>query len=88
MSCRFPVVKLLDYQKNKLKWKSLEKSTNPFSIVVRVHLKALETRNSNQQRFYWKKELLKTLYEANSSVQEILDLFRFIFYPCYIGGQY
>ena len=78
MSCRFPIVKLLDYQKNKLKWQSLEKSTNPFSIVVRVHLKAIETRNSNQQRFYWKKELLKTLYKANYSEQEILDLFRFM----------
>lgn len=78
MSCRFPIVKLLDYQKKQLKWKSLEKSTNPFSIIVKVHLKALETRHSNQQRLYWKKELLKTLYEANYSMQEILDLFRFM----------
>jgi hypothetical protein len=78
MSCRFPIVKLLDYQKNQLKWKSLEKSTNPFSIVVRVHLRAIETRNSNRQRLYWKKELFKTLYKANYTVQEILDLFRFM----------
>jgi len=78
MSCRFPIVKLTDYQQNQLKWQALKKSTNPFSIVVRVHLKAIETRNSNSQRFYWKKELFKGLYEANYSMQEILDLFRFL----------
>ncbi|MCP4649562.1 MAG: hypothetical protein GY853_05720 [PVC group bacterium] len=78
MSCRFPIVKLLDYQKNQVKWKALQKSINPFSTVVQVHLKALETRQSSQQRLYWKKELFKTLYEAKYSMQEILDLFRFM----------
>ncbi len=75
ISCTFPIIKLLDYKK---KWKSLEKSTNPFSIVVRTHLKALETRDSNQKRLYWKKKLFKALYEANYSEQEILELFRFL----------
>lgn len=78
MSCRFPIIKLLDYQKNQLKWKSLEKSKNPFSIIVKVHLKAIETRDSKPQRLYWKKELFKTLYKANYTMQEILDLFRFM----------
>ncbi|HEW97185.1 MAG: cytosolic protein [Candidatus Parabeggiatoa sp. nov. 3] len=74
-SCAFSIVKLLDYNK---KWKSLEKSKNPFSIVVRTHLKALETRRSKQKRLYWKKQLFKALYEANYSEQDILELFRFL----------
>lgn len=75
ISCTFPIVKLLDY---KTKWKSLEKSNNPFSIVVRTHLKALETRRSKQKRLYWKKELFQALYEANYTEQDILELFRFL----------
>ncbi len=70
---RFPIIKLLDYQ-----WEELEKSKNPFSIVVRTHLKALETRSNHKKRLYWKKELFKALYEAKFSKQDILELFRFL----------
>jgi len=70
---RFPIIKLLDYQ-----WKELEKSKNPFSIVVRTHLKALETRSNHQKRLYWKKKLFKALYEAKFSKKDILELFRFL----------
>ena len=73
MSFRFPIVKLIDYRK---KWKTLENSQNPFAIVVRTHLKGLETRRSAKKRFDEKKELFKALHEANYSEQQILDLFR------------
>jgi hypothetical protein len=75
MSCQFPTIKLIDYRK---KWKTLEKSKNPFAIVVRTHLKGLETQRSAKKRFLEKKELFKALYEANYTEQQILDLFRFM----------
>jgi hypothetical protein len=75
LSFDFPVVKLLDYLK---KWDELERSNNPFSIVVRTHLKGLETMGSSKQRYHWKVELCKALYEANYSKKEILELYRFL----------
>jgi len=75
LSFEFPVVKLLDYQE---KWAELEQSKNPFSIIVRTHLKALETRWSPKNRLRWKRTLFKALYEANYSKQDILELFRFM----------
>jgi hypothetical protein len=73
---RFPVVKLLDYR---TQWAELEKSKNPFAMVVRIHLKGLETRRSPTQRLYWKQKLYKALYEeANYTRQQILDLFWFL----------
>jgi len=49
LSFCFSMVKLLDY-----KLEELEKSDNPFAMVVRVHLKGLETQKSPQQRLEWK----------------------------------
>jgi hypothetical protein len=72
---RFPIVKLLDYRS---KLASLEKSRNPFAMVVRIHLKGLETRRSPKQRLFWKTELYKALHEAKYTRQEILDLFWFL----------
>ena len=65
----------MDYKK---KWAELEKSTNPFSIVVRTHLKAIETQWSPKKRLHWKIELFKALHEAKYSKPEILELFRFL----------
>jgi hypothetical protein len=71
----FPIVKLWDYQD---KWKKLEKSRNPFSIVVRTHLKGLETQRSPKKRLRWKIDLYKALYEEKYSEQKIRELFRFM----------
>jgi len=71
----FPIVKLWDYRK---KWPKLEKSRNPFSIVVRTHLKGLETMRSPKQRLRWKIDLCKALYEAKYSKKDIMELFRFM----------
>jgi len=75
MSFRFPIVKLLDYN---AKWQELEKSDNVFSIVVRTHLKGMETRKSPDERLHWKKDLFRALYEAKYSKKDILELLRFI----------
>jgi hypothetical protein len=71
----FPMVKLLDYQD---KWDELENSRNPFAMVVKVHLKGLETQKSPQQRFDWKVALYKALHEENYSEKEIMGLFIFL----------
>jgi hypothetical protein len=51
MVFEFTSVKLLDYAD---KWDELAKLRNPFSVVVRTHLKGLETRRSPEARFGWK----------------------------------
>ncbi|OAD22466.1 hypothetical protein THIOM_001729 [Candidatus Thiomargarita nelsonii] len=75
LSFKFPVIKLSDYRS---KWEELERSNNPFSIIVRTHLKGLETHNASRQRCHWKIQLYKALYEANYSKKEILELYRFL----------
>ncbi len=71
----FPVVKLLDYREN---WQELEASDNPFATVVMAHLKAQETAENNQERYRWKMELIRRLYERRYRKEDILELFRFI----------
>jgi hypothetical protein len=75
MSFKFPIVKLLDYHR---KWHELEKSDNVFSIVVRTHLKSMETRKSPEERLRSKKDLFRALYKAKYGKKDILELFRFI----------
>ncbi len=72
---KFPVVKLTDYA---AKWKKLEKSANPFAVVVMAHLKALETKRNPGQRRYWKLCLCKGLYSRGYSREDVLLLFDFI----------
>jgi hypothetical protein len=71
----FPVAKLLDYREN---WDDLEKSDNPFSVVVMAHLKHLETRRDMDNRLKWKSSLVKMLYQRGYLREDILELFRFI----------
>ena len=71
----FPIIKLTDY---KNKWKKLEKSDNPFAVVVMAHLKMLETKKDKLQRLHWKLELTKMLKAKNFKDDEINALFKFI----------
>ena len=75
LSFCFSMVKLLDYKE---KWDELEKSSNPFAMVVRVHLKGLETQKSPEQRLDWKKTLYQALYEENYSEKETMGLLIFL----------
>lgn len=75
VSLRFPVAKLLDYAD---RWASLERSRNPFAVVVMAHLKAQATARDPEARLHWKWQLVRGLYERGSSKQDVLELFRFI----------
>jgi hypothetical protein len=71
----FPIVKLLDY---KDKWEELDKSRNPFAIIVMAHFKENETKKNVDERLFWKITLVKKLYEKGFLKQDILLLYKFI----------
>ena len=70
---KFPIIKLLDYQ-----WSTLEKSDNPFAIVIMAHLKSMATLGNNQERKEWKLRLVRLLFERGYDREQIRNLFRFI----------
>jgi len=74
---KFPTVKLLDYTDEK-SWAELDKSDNPFAIVVKAHLYTKYTKHKPQQRYNMKWQLTRSLYERGYSKQEVLNLFCFI----------
>ncbi len=65
----------MDYRE---KWKELEASVNPFASVVMAHLKALETKDDNEQRYLWKLILIKRLYRLGYDKTDVIRLFQFI----------
>jgi hypothetical protein len=80
----FPTIKLLDYKKN---WEELEKSDNPFAVVVMTHLKMLETKNDKLQRLDWKIDLTKNLYGKGCTQEQIFALFTFIDWLLILPGN-
>ena len=75
VSLEFPVIKLSDYAED---WEELERSNNPFALVVMAHLKTLQTAKDHQSRLQWKLNLVKMLYHKGYSKQDVYELFRFI----------
>ncbi len=75
LNFEFGTVKLIDYQTG---WAELERSENPFAMVVMAHLKVLETKRNIDQRKAWKFRLTRMLYEKGYGRQKVLDLYRFI----------
>ena len=71
----FPIVKILDYKE---KWAELEKSDNPFAIIVMAHLKEMETKQDINRRLFWKISLVKSLYKKGYGKKDILLLYKFI----------
>jgi Domain of unknown function (DUF4351) len=71
----FGIVKLLDYRE---RWDELEQSQNPFAIVVMAQLKMLEAKKDSKRRKESKLWLIRRLYEAGHSRQDVLNLFQFI----------
>jgi hypothetical protein len=71
----FPIVKLWDYNQ---RWSELEASDNPFATVVMAHLKTKATRDDNEERFRWKRYLVRRLYERGYERRDVIALFRFI----------
>ncbi len=72
---KFSVAKLLDYRQQ---WNELERSTNPFAVVVQAHLIALQTRNDAPERLQRKLALTKQLYKRGFSKKTIIGLYRFL----------
>ncbi|MGV8118903.1 MAG: cytosolic protein [Candidatus Xenobiia bacterium LiM19] len=54
----FPSVKLYDYKE---RIDELEKSSNPFAVVVLAHLRHSETKRKKRERLFWKLSLAKDL---------------------------
>ena len=75
VSLRFPVVKILDYNKKEEK---LLQDKNPFALIVLSQLKAMETRNNPEARTRWKFDLVKRLYQKGYSKKDVVQLFSFI----------
>ena len=73
---KFPIVKLLDYEKEDAIPPS--QRSNPFAIATMARLRANQTKGNARKRLNWKTDLVKNLYELGYSRKEVLDLFRFI----------
>lgn len=71
----FPTTKLLDFAPER---EMLERSANPFAVIVLAHLDALATRNRADQRREAKLQLVKALYRRGLDKTDILELFRLI----------
>jgi hypothetical protein len=72
---KFPVTKLLDYEQQ---WERLERSRNPFALVVMAHLKAKRTLNKPEERARWKFTLLRLALARKSTQAEIQALLKVI----------
>jgi len=86
---RFPTVKLLELATRQQR---LERSRNPFALVVAAHLAAQRTAHDPGQRFDSKLGLLRRLYARGWERQAILELLRFIDWvlelPTALEGQF
>ena len=71
----FPIVKVHDYIH---RWEALERSDNPFAVIVMAHLKTQDTRHDDQERKTWKLYLMRRLYEGGYRREDVINLFHFI----------
>jgi hypothetical protein len=75
MGLRFLVVKVLDYRGQE---ERLEADRNPFAAIVLAQLKAMETRQSPEDRRVWKLRLFKGLFDRGLKREDIQQLLRLI----------
>lgn len=71
----YPVIHIRDLIR---KLEELERSDNPFAIVILAQLKVIEAGNDNGRKFAAKRQLIRRLYEGGFSHKERADLFRII----------
>lgn len=71
----FPTAKLIDWRGRE---GELAASTNPFAQVVLAHLHALATRRDAENRYRYKLDLVKGLYERGWNAEDVRQLFRII----------
>jgi hypothetical protein len=72
---QFPIVKLLDFAGREA---VLEANDNPFAIVTRAQLAAMQTRHDPASRHQGKVRLIRELYDRGMSREDVLQLFRII----------
>ena len=75
LTLKFPTVKLLDYR---AKMAQLERSQNPFALVVLAHLRSLETKRAPNKRMNAKLQLIRLMRVRGYTKKQIADLLRFI----------
>ena len=85
LSFKFPVVKLIDYRG---KEEELEKSQNPFAMVVLAFLKSLEEEENEDSKFRTKLSLIRKLYEKGYNKKEVQNLFKFIDWVISLSEEY
>ncbi|MEB3339628.1 transposase [Okeania sp.] len=73
MSLDFSIVKLLDYE-----WEKLSANNNVFALMVMAHLKTKSTTSNLTEREEWKWQIVRSLYERGFSKFDIINLFKFI----------
>ncbi|MGV8118943.1 MAG: hypothetical protein AB2L14_04175 [Candidatus Xenobiia bacterium LiM19] len=71
----FPSVKLYDYRE---RIDELEKSSNPFAVVVLAHLRHSETKRKTRTRLFWKLSMAKALESKGFGRNMREDLYLFI----------
>ena len=71
----YPVVKLQDFA---TRIESLQESPNPFATVIAAHLRAQHSTGSPFDRYRFKVELIRSLYEKQWDADRVRRLFRFI----------
>ncbi|MGV8118155.1 MAG: Rpn family recombination-promoting nuclease/putative transposase [Candidatus Xenobiia bacterium LiM19] len=71
----FPSVKIFDYRE---RIDELERSMNPFAVVVLAHLRHYETERETRKRLFWKLSLVKDLDRKGFGGDVRTDLYLFI----------
>jgi hypothetical protein len=75
LNLKFPIAKILDYES---KWDELERSDNPFAIIVMAHLKTKATTSNLAEREQWKWILIRGLYDRGFTKEKVIKLFKII----------
>jgi hypothetical protein len=71
----FPMIKLLDFDSEEL-----VQEQNPFAVVTRVQLAKLRSERNPDQRYSFRMELTKELYDRAYTKEQVIRLYRFIDY--------
>jgi hypothetical protein len=71
----FPVIKLLDWREQTA---ALEASRNPFATIALAHLGAIATKDSPENRYITKWQLVRRLYGLGYSKAEIDESYRLL----------
>lgn len=75
LQMKFPIIKILDYKGRE---QELALSNNPFAMAILCQLKAIEAGRNENKKLFFKKMLIKMLYEKGFIREEIINFARFL----------